>query len=78
VEKLEKIILPTEFQNLKDFQTFLKIANYGITRMSTPRRFLPQVAPEFLPRDFGLGQMLTDKSQPLVPMPPSGMSQFAP
>jgi len=77
-EKLEKIILPTEFQNLKDFQTFLKIANYGITRMETPRRFLPAVAPEFLPRDFGLEQMLKEKSQPLAAVRTAEIPQFAP
>jgi type IV secretory pathway TraG/TraD family ATPase VirD4 len=77
-EKLEKIILPTEFQNLKDFETFLKIANYGITRMETPRRFLPSVTPEFLPRDFGLEEMLKEKSEPRAPMPPTEMPQFAP
>ena len=77
-EKLEKIILPTEFQNLKDFQTFLKIANYGITRMETPRKFLPTVAPEFLPRDFGLEQMLKDKAPPLPAMRPAEVPQFAP
>jgi hypothetical protein len=77
-ERLEKIILPTEFQNLKDFQTFLKIANYGITRMETPRKFLPTAAPEFVQRDFGLEEMLKEKSQPLTPMPLAEMPQFAP
>ncbi|HYK92074.1 MAG TPA: type IV secretion system DNA-binding domain-containing protein, partial [Acidobacteriota bacterium] len=52
-EKLEKIILPTEFQNLQDFDAYLKIANYGLTRMKTPREFLPKIDEEFVPRDFG-------------------------
>ena len=77
-EKLEKIILPTEFQNLKDFQTFLKIANYGITRMETPRRFLPAIEPEFLPRDFGLEQMLKEEPQSPASMPRAETPQFAP
>ncbi|MDR0841846.1 MAG: type IV secretion system DNA-binding domain-containing protein [Acidobacteriota bacterium] len=57
-EKLEKVILPTEFQNLPDFHTYLKIANYGIARMETRKRFLPSVAEEFLQRDFKLDTML--------------------
>ncbi|MSO23656.1 MAG: hypothetical protein EXQ58_10480 [Acidobacteria bacterium] len=77
-EKLEKIILPTEFQNLKDFQTFLKIANYGITRMEAPKSFLPTVAPEFLPRDFGLEQMLKEEPQSPASMPRAEIPQFAP
>ena len=77
-EKLKKIILPTEFQNLKDFQTFLKIANCGITRMETPRKFLPTVAPEFLPRDFGLEQMLKEEPQSPASMPQAAIPQFAP
>jgi type IV secretory pathway TraG/TraD family ATPase VirD4 len=76
-EKLEKIILPTEFQNLQDFETFLKIANYGITRMETPRKFLPSIASEFLPRDFGLEEMLKERPQP-TSIPLSEIPQFAP
>ncbi len=61
-EKLEKIILPTEFQNLPDFDAYLKIANYGLTRMKTPREFLPKIDEEFVPRDFGLQMMLRETS----------------
>ncbi len=57
-EKLEKIILPTEFQSLPDFHAYLKIANYGLTRMETRRKFLPMTGEEFVPRDFGLQSML--------------------
>jgi type IV secretory pathway TraG/TraD family ATPase VirD4 len=59
-EKLEKIILPTQFQALKDFHTYLKIANHGITAMQTPQEFLPAVTDEFLPRDFDLQQLLKE------------------
>src|SRR5205809_6753021 len=65
-EKLEKIILPTEFQSLPDFHAYLKIANYGLTRMETSRKFLPVVNDEFVPRDFGLQTMLQEKSSPPV------------
>ena len=53
-EKVEEIVLPTEFQNLPNFHSYLKIANYGVTRMETKRDFLPDVSPEFIPRDFRL------------------------
>jgi hypothetical protein len=61
-EKLEKIILATEFQSLPDFHAYLKIANYGLTRMITPEKFLPLVTEEFAPRDFELQSMLFDKT----------------
>lgn len=62
-EKLEKIILSTEFQSLPDFEAYLKIANYGLTRMKTPHKFLPLVSQEFVPRDFGLQSMLFEKTR---------------
>ncbi len=57
-EKLEKIILSTEFQSLPDFHAYLKIANYGLTRMKTPQKFLPLTGKEFAPRNFKLESML--------------------
>jgi type IV secretory pathway TraG/TraD family ATPase VirD4 len=57
-EKLEKIILATEFQSLSDFHAYLKIANYGLTKIKMPQKFLPLVSEEFIPRDFGLQSML--------------------
>ncbi len=57
-EKLEKIVLSTEIQNLPNFEAYLKIANYGLTRMKMPQKFLPLVCKEFLPKDFNLEQML--------------------
>ena len=53
-EKLEKIILSTEFQSLPNFEAYLKIANYGLTRMKMPQKFLPWSARNLLPRNFGL------------------------
>ncbi len=61
-EKLEKIILATEFQSLPDFQAYLKIANYGLTKMKTPRKFLPSPNKDFEPRNFGLKDMFPEKS----------------
>ncbi len=57
-EKLERIVLPTEIQNLPDFHSYLKIANFGLTRMVTEKRILPQLAKEYDRRDFGLMSML--------------------
>jgi len=59
-EKLEKIILPTEFQNLWDFHAYLKIANYGLTKVVTPRKYLKPRQPEFVQRDFRLEDMLKE------------------
>ena len=60
-EKLEKVILPTEFQSLPDFHTYLKIANYGVVRMETNKEFLESKAVEFDQRDFSLDAMLGKK-----------------
>jgi len=61
-EKLEKIVLATEFQSLPDFHAYLKIANCGLTRMEIQRKFLPVIGEEFVRRDFGLQSMLREKS----------------
>src|SRR5207245_4616188 len=52
-EKLEKIILPTEIVNLRDFHTYLKIANYGLTRMSTRGNLLCTLHADLIQRDVG-------------------------
>ncbi len=57
-EKLERIVLPTEIQNLPDFHSYLKIANFGLTRMITEKRILPQLSQEYDRRDFGLKSMI--------------------
>jgi type IV secretory pathway TraG/TraD family ATPase VirD4 len=63
-EKLEKIVLPTEFQSLPDFHTYLKIANFGISRMETQRKFMETKTKEFIPRNFALEEMLHPKPKP--------------
>jgi hypothetical protein len=77
-EKLEKIILPTQFQDLKDFHTYLKIANYGITTMKTPREFLPGVTSEFVPRDFDLQQLLKEARSLTTAAGTPEIPEFAP
>ena len=69
-EKLEKVILPTEFQNLPNFHAYLKIANYGLTKVVIPRKYLRARHPEFLQRDFGLEEMLKEPA----PAPDPGRS----
>jgi len=59
-EKLEKVVLPTEFQTLPDFHSYLKIANYGMAKMETRKKFLPTVAEEFAQREFPLETMLKE------------------
>jgi hypothetical protein len=53
-EKVEEIVLSTEFQNLPNFHTYLKIANFGVTKMKTDKKFLDTNQPEFVQRDFKL------------------------
>ena len=55
-DKLEKIVLSTEFQTLPNFHTFLKIANFGATKMITEPKFTAKKdsTPEFLPKSFTL------------------------
>jgi hypothetical protein len=62
-EKLEKIILPAEFQSLPVFHDYLKIANYGLTRMKMPQKFPPLKNEKFASRDFGLQSMLCDNTK---------------
>jgi type IV secretory pathway TraG/TraD family ATPase VirD4 len=69
-EKLEKIVLPTEIENLRDLDSYLKIANYGLTRMRTPGNILSKLNAEFLQRDFGLKKMLQERPA----APPSGQA----
>jgi len=64
-DKTEKVILPTEFQTLPNFDAFFKISNYGISRMTVPHRekdFLPEIAPHFIKRDFHLEDLLADQN----------------
>jgi type IV secretory pathway TraG/TraD family ATPase VirD4 len=77
-EKLEKIILATQFQGLKDFQTYVKIANYGITAMKTPRKFILPITDEFVPRDFDLQRLLKETPVAMPPAADSQVPQFAP
>jgi type IV secretory pathway TraG/TraD family ATPase VirD4 len=55
-DKVEKIVLSTEFQNLPNFHTYLKIANFGATKMITKPKFTNRNddTPEFLPKNFDL------------------------
>src|SRR5437762_4598807 len=52
--------------------------NYGLTRMKTPRKFLPKVNKEFDPRDFGLKKMLQERPGPPVSGQTTQPVQFTP
>ena len=62
-EKLEKVVLPTEFQSLPDFHTFLKIANYGTAYMETQKAFMETKTPEFVIRDFSIEEIVESGRQ---------------
>ena len=62
-EKLEKIILPTEFQSLEDFHTYLKIANFGTSYMKTKRKFMKTKTDEFIQRQFTIEQVINNVTE---------------
>lgn len=51
-DKIERLILPSEFQNLEEFEAIIKVSNYGISQMTVPKYFYPRVNPYFIMRDF--------------------------
>jgi len=53
-EKTEKVILATEFQSLQDFEVFLKLATFGITKTMIEKDFKDDKHPYFLPKDYNL------------------------
>jgi len=57
-EKLEKIILPTEFQNLPDFHTYIKIANYGTAYMETQKEFMKTKTAEYVETDVTIEESI--------------------
>lgn len=51
-EKTERIILGTEFQNFKDFEAIIRISNFGISKITIPRIFYPEVNNYFEQKEF--------------------------
>ncbi|HOJ78457.1 MAG TPA: type IV secretion system DNA-binding domain-containing protein [Bacillota bacterium] len=62
-EKNERVILPTEFQNLENFNNVVKISNFGISKMEVPKIFYPSNVEHFQIKSFELGNK--DDSDPL-------------
>jgi len=62
-EKLEKVVLATEFQSLPDFHTYLKIANYGTAYMETQRAFMASKTEEFVIREFSIEEIVESGRQ---------------
>jgi type IV secretory pathway TraG/TraD family ATPase VirD4 len=51
-EKTERIFLPTEFQNLADFEAVIKISNFGVSKIKIPKIFFPSRVPHFVMKQF--------------------------
>lgn len=51
-EKIERLILPTEFQSLPDLHAIINIAGYGVSSIAIPPLFYKEQYPSFLMRDF--------------------------
>lgn len=51
-EKTERLIMPTEFQNLPDLTAIINVANYGISKITIPPKFYPERNKGFIMRDF--------------------------
>jgi len=53
-EKLERIMIPSELQSLKDFQAILRVANYGLAKTKILRIYYDKVNDHFIMKDFAL------------------------
>ena len=51
-EKYERIIIPSEFQNLKNFESILKVSTYGVAQMKIPQLFYPTINRHFMMKTF--------------------------
>ena len=47
-DKIEKLILQSQFQDLKDFQAYIKLGKIGITKFKIPVKFYVENLPHFL------------------------------
>lgn len=60
-EKMERIVIPSELQLLKDFQAILRVANYGLAKTKIPRKFYPKINPYFVMKDYTLEKDVTEE-----------------
>ena len=61
-EKIERLFLPTELQNLADFEAVLKISNFGVSQITVPQIFFNSQAPHFVMRQFETPNIIYDKT----------------
>ena len=47
-DKIEKVILQSQFQDLKDFQAYIKLGKIGITKFKIPVKFFVENLPHFI------------------------------
>ena len=47
-DKIEKLILQSQFQDLKDFQAYIKLGKIGITKFKIPVKFFVENLPHFI------------------------------
>jgi len=46
-DKIEKLMLPSEFMHIPDFRAIVKLSSFGISETAIPQLFLPARAPHF-------------------------------
>lgn len=51
-EKTERLIMPVEFQGLKNFEAILNIAGFGVAQIMIPQKFYAERNPNFVLREF--------------------------
>jgi len=62
-EKLEHVLLPSEFLHLREFQAYIKIADQGLTKVEIPRRFISARYPPYSERDLSIQTLLPPTEQ---------------
>jgi hypothetical protein len=51
-EKIERLFLPTEFQNLANFEAIIKISNFGVSKIKVPKIIFKKRVPHFVMKQF--------------------------
>lgn len=51
-EKIERLIMPVEFQSLLDLEAIVNIAGYGVAKINVPKIFFKETNESFIMRDF--------------------------
>jgi hypothetical protein len=51
-EKTERLYLPTEFQNLANFEAIIKISNFGVSKIKVPKIIFKKRVPHFVMKQF--------------------------